>query len=286
MSRCSVRRPHLAVLAAVLSLWVFHAFAFVAGAVTRRAVLVPRRAVGFGAEAQSPSRKRKAVNKEELKADHGAKAEAIEKILRGGAAGSPEDMVRARFSACRSKDSVFMAKTEVDPLKSKLSNRVKAWGICFGTEKGDEYDTEAGDAANLRKVEKLEILEASGNEVEFKIYCAGGTLLERSVMKEDEKWGWVYSGEHVDCESFAEVWIMVTDTGRHSWPGKAFVEIGWQFLQLQSARRQGEVPETAGENWPDEWPLYTEGAATVLSISWLVLLGSSSFLQLLAGPVL
>jgi hypothetical protein len=24
---------------------------------------------------------------------------------------------------------------------------------------------------------------------------ADGTLLERSVMKEDEKWGWVYSGE-------------------------------------------------------------------------------------------
>mmetsp|Transcript_18060 Transcript_18060/g.39768 ORF Transcript_18060/g.39768 Transcript_18060/m.39768 type:complete len:184 (+) Transcript_18060:40-591(+) len=176
MSR-AVRRPHLAVLAAFLSLWAFNAFA-----------------VGFGA-AQSPSRKRKAVNKEELKADHGAKADAIEKILKGGAAGSPEDMVRARFSACRSKDSVFMAKTEVDPLKSKLSNRVKAWGICFGTEKGDEYDTEAGKAANLREVEKLEILEASGNEVEFKIYCADGTLLERSVMKEDEKWGWVYSGE-------------------------------------------------------------------------------------------
>lgn len=35
------------------------------------------------------------------------------RILRGGAAESPEDMVRARFSACRSKDAVFMAKTEV-----------------------------------------------------------------------------------------------------------------------------------------------------------------------------
>mmetsp|Transcript_70267 Transcript_70267/g.142293 ORF Transcript_70267/g.142293 Transcript_70267/m.142293 type:complete len:325 (-) Transcript_70267:28-1002(-) len=93
-----------------------------------------------------------------------------------------------------------------------------------------------------------------------------------------ESLGPMWLERHVDCESFAEVWIMVTDTGRHSWPGKAFVEIGWQFLQLQSARRQGEVPKPAGENWPDEWPLYTEGAATVLSISWPLLLGSTSML--------
>lgn len=95
-----------------------------------------------------------------------------------------------------------------------------------------------------------------------------------------EALGPMWLERHVDCESFAEVWIMVTDTGRHSWPGKAFVEIGWQFLQLQRARRSGNMPselsEALGENWPDEWPLYT-GAATVLSISWL-LLGSTSVL--------
>lgn len=34
------------------------------------------------------------------------------RILKGGAALSPDDMVRARFSAVRSKDAVFMAKTE------------------------------------------------------------------------------------------------------------------------------------------------------------------------------
>lgn len=34
------------------------------------------------------------------------------RILRGAPAASPEEMVRARFSACRRKDAVFMAKTE------------------------------------------------------------------------------------------------------------------------------------------------------------------------------
>eukprot|EP00913_Durusdinium_trenchii_P001951 g1805.t1 len=95
-------------------------------------------------------------------------------------------MVRARFSALRSKDSVFMAQTEEDPLKAKLSNRIKAWGICFGTEKGDAYDQEPKDAVRLRDAKALEIVATSSNEVEFKIICADGTLLERSVMKEDE----------------------------------------------------------------------------------------------------
>ena len=34
------------------------------------------------------------------------------RILKGGRAASPEEMVKARFSAVRAKDAVFMGKTE------------------------------------------------------------------------------------------------------------------------------------------------------------------------------
>ena len=50
-------------------------------------------------------------------------------------------------------------------------------------------ESESGD------LERLEIIEANGNEVEFKLHCKRGVLHERSVMEEDEKYGWIYSGE-------------------------------------------------------------------------------------------
>lgn len=34
-----------------------------------------------------------------------------------------------------------------------------------------DQDTESGKASNLQDVERLEILETSGNEVEYKVYC-------------------------------------------------------------------------------------------------------------------
>eukprot|EP00438_Fugacium_kawagutii_P003912 Skav220705 [mRNA] locus=scaffold472:901463:904572:+ [translate_table: standard] len=141
MSRPAVRRPSLAIVAA-LGLWAIHSsvsFTLPVGQPRRSGIR--RAAMGFGADAQSSSRKRKPVNREDLKSDHGPKAQAIEKILRGGAAESPEDMVRARFSACRSKDAVFMAKTEEDALKAKMSNRVKAWNICSAWEHTNNRNT-------------------------------------------------------------------------------------------------------------------------------------------------
>ena len=160
----------------------------------RSASLVTRRAAGF-ADTTPQSRRRKKPDLAQLEEDHGDQAALVNKILRGAAAPKPVDMVRARFSACKLKDSVFMAKTEKDPMKQKLSNRVRAWALCFGTEKPDEFDTDAGDASKLRELERLEIIEVSGNEVEFKLHCKQGVLLERSVMEEDDKYGWIYSGE-------------------------------------------------------------------------------------------
>ena len=108
-----------------------------------------RRAMGF-ADTTPESRKRKKPDLAQLEADHGDKATIVSKILKGQAAPTPEDMVRARYSACRLKDAVFMAKTEKDPMKKKMSNRVRAWALCFGTEKPDDFDTDAGDASKLR----------------------------------------------------------------------------------------------------------------------------------------
>ena len=50
------------------------------------------------------------------------------RILKGGAASSPDDMVRARFSAVRSKDAVFMAKTEAFGIGLRGINHVKDLG--------------------------------------------------------------------------------------------------------------------------------------------------------------
>eukprot|EP00931_Biecheleriopsis_adriatica_P058430 TRINITY_DN3477_c0_g1_i2.p1 TRINITY_DN3477_c0_g1~~TRINITY_DN3477_c0_g1_i2.p1 ORF type:complete len:199 (-),score=52.50 TRINITY_DN3477_c0_g1_i2:198-794(-) len=137
---------------------------------------VARAATGFGTSAKAKDRrKRKKVDEEQLKIDHGEKASAVERALRGDGAELPEDMVRARFSACRTKDALFMARTEVNDDRS-LEKRARGW-------------------AKLRKIKRFELIEAEDNEVEFKIHCEGGILHERSIMEEDEKWGWVYSGK-------------------------------------------------------------------------------------------
>ncbi|CAE6971556.1 gnt1 [Symbiodinium natans] len=173
--------------------WAFQGSA--AGQATRSQSPILLRATGFGAPDRPASRQRKKVDVAQLEADHGGKAAVVEEILKGGTAQNPEDMVRARYSACRLKDAVFMAKTEKDPMKKKLSNRVRAWALCFGTEKPDDLDAAVGEPSKLRRLERLEIIEASGNEVEFKLHCKDGVLHERSIMEEDEKYGWIYSGE-------------------------------------------------------------------------------------------
>ena len=64
----------------------------------------------------------------------------LPRILRGAPAASPEEMVRARFSACRSKDAVFMAKTEAMREGKRANNRSNTCGemiLYFPTSKGD-----------------------------------------------------------------------------------------------------------------------------------------------------
>merc|ERR1719330_823323 len=107
-----------------------------------------------------------------LREDHGKeKAAIVEKVLSGKKAPAPEDMVRARFSACKAKDPVFMGRTEKDTTRPKTQERVRGWACTFGLEARTEQDGGAGESERLLDIESLEIIDADGLEVEFKINC-------------------------------------------------------------------------------------------------------------------
>jgi len=55
-----------------------------------------------------------------------------------------------------------------------------------------------GVAEAMRTLNGLEVIAAEGQEVEFKLNCGeNGFLHERSIFKEDPKWGYIYVGESV-----------------------------------------------------------------------------------------
>lgn len=154
---------------------------------------LPRQATkGFGAA--KPKRKRPAISLEQLRTDHGEKAEAVQEVLTGKPASCPEDMVRARFSAVRAKDVVFMARSEKDEGRPKVDDREHGWAVVFGLED----DADPGISQALRTCKGFELVSVDGNEVEFKIDCGdNGVLHERSVMVEHKKFGHIYSGDSI-----------------------------------------------------------------------------------------
>ncbi|CAE8623173.1 unnamed protein product [Polarella glacialis] len=179
---------------------------------------VARAGAGFG---ETPlgkeKRKRKKVDVDLLKADHGEEEwETVHRVLLGEPAQKPEDMVRARFSACRLKDPLFMARTELDDTRSSVEKRARGWAVTFGQEERKEYDPELGPAQKLRSLVGLEIIESDGESeaccrsstVEFKLDCGeAGVLHERSIMEKDEKWGYVYSGKSVFDKWDEALWM-------------------------------------------------------------------------------
>lgn len=74
---------------------------------------------------------------------------------------------------------------------------------------------------------------------------------------------------HTSCDSFAEVWLLVTSTGRHKWPGNVFTELAWQVMQRQQMLREGsqDFADLGGPDWP-QWPLYT-GLAHALRLPFV-----------------
>lgn len=160
---------------------------------------MPCRAGKGFASADQPKRKRTKIDVEQLKADHGDKANAVQRVLQGRPALSPEDMMRARYSACRAKDAVFMGRTERDEMRPKAETRVRGWAVTFGLEERKEEDGQASeDSQALLHIQRLEVLAAKGLEVEFKMHCGEyGTLHERSIFKEDPKFGYIYTGDSI-----------------------------------------------------------------------------------------
>mmetsp|Transcript_34669 Transcript_34669/g.62919 ORF Transcript_34669/g.62919 Transcript_34669/m.62919 type:complete len:214 (-) Transcript_34669:126-767(-) len=151
---------------------------------------------GFGKKEKPKWMKRKKVKMETLQADHGDKAETVAEVLAGRSpAQTPEDMVRARFSAARAGDGLFLAKTEIDMAK-KLERRAKQWLITLGRatkEETGEYVDPTNTTKNLQSIERFEYIGTEENKVEFKVHCTAGILHETSIFLEDETYGWVYN---------------------------------------------------------------------------------------------
>eukprot|EP00440_Ansanella_granifera_P076789 gb/GFBE01083325.1/.p1 GENE.gb/GFBE01083325.1/~~gb/GFBE01083325.1/.p1 ORF type:complete len:227 (+),score=34.59 gb/GFBE01083325.1/:1-681(+) len=158
---------------------------------------------GFGDAQKSPAQEEKKVRRsaaspKQLKKDHGAEHwEAVMDVLSGKRpAHSPEEMVRARFSAIRSKNADFMGKSERNPEVMTLDQRQFGWKIMLGLEpRGTGEPPNALENA-LASVEHLEMVGSKGERVEYKMHCGeNGILHERAIFQEDSEMGWVYSGK-------------------------------------------------------------------------------------------
>jgi len=165
---------------------------------------MPRQAGrGFGAPLARQQRRRRPslqrMNAEKLKVqlqgDHGELWEAVQRVVLGGAATSPEDMLRARFTAMRVKDAEFMAKTECGRgVWSKLSTRMQMWEETLGIKAGRGETASIQVWENLKDLEALEVVQADGSEVIYKFHCgAAGYLHEHAVFKQDPTFGFIYS---------------------------------------------------------------------------------------------
>ncbi|CAK9044222.1 Hypothetical protein (Fragment) [Durusdinium trenchii] len=112
----------------------------------------------------------------------------------------------------------------------------------------------------------------------------GQRLPPRSVLDLEESLGPTWLHRHSECESFTDVWLLVTNTGRHAWPGELFTELGWRFLQQQRLLKAGQGMRE-GELHPDEWPLVDAGAARRSSGSCASSLAWLSWMSWLAGKI-
>mmetsp|Transcript_69758 Transcript_69758/g.167469 ORF Transcript_69758/g.167469 Transcript_69758/m.167469 type:complete len:209 (+) Transcript_69758:65-691(+) len=136
----------------------------------------------------------------QLQADHGEKWQAVANVLKGGVAKSAEEMLRARLAAVRAQDPVFLARTEDLGKEFSLEDKAKFWAQSFGLAKRNLWDSVFADKKHesLQSIARMEILDAAGDEVEFKVWCEDGTLLHaRSIFKKDPKFGFVSNGKNV-----------------------------------------------------------------------------------------
>eukprot|EP00931_Biecheleriopsis_adriatica_P079511 TRINITY_DN52922_c0_g1_i1.p1 TRINITY_DN52922_c0_g1~~TRINITY_DN52922_c0_g1_i1.p1 ORF type:complete len:225 (+),score=36.75 TRINITY_DN52922_c0_g1_i1:68-742(+) len=162
---------------------------------------------GFGEAAPRREKKgmrpKQAASAAQLKQDHGKHWQKVNDILKGKKAESPEEMVRARFSAIRSRNADFMGKTEVNAEVESLEQRQYAWKIMLGLESRASGEPPNSLEVALSTLERLEVVGSQGDQIEYKMYCGkNGHVHERAIFKPDEKMGYVYSGKSVFFDLF------------------------------------------------------------------------------------
>jgi len=164
-----------------------------------------QRRAGFGESDPKPSGKKAQANtvrltQQDLEALHGEKWELVDAVFKGKKAQNPEAIMRSRFTALYYKDPQFLAATERDG-EASLKRRTDNWAAALGLKEQGMLEKiggmfAGGDIENLRDIDRFEVLDATDDQVEFKIYCKNGkTLYEKSVCKEDKKYGFIFSGD-------------------------------------------------------------------------------------------
>merc|ERR1719401_784480 len=141
-----------------------------------------------------------------LRHHHGDAWERIEAIVRGGAATSPADMVRARYSAMALRDPKFLAETEVDGRPT--AQRVEKWIEVMG------LNSDAPPAIkDVSKVAKLDIVRSEGLLVDY-IVCFGpdDEIRHKGTFREHPEYGFVFVANAKD-----EVAVAADDNSVDLW---------------------------------------------------------------------
>mmetsp|Transcript_57815 Transcript_57815/g.134647 ORF Transcript_57815/g.134647 Transcript_57815/m.134647 type:complete len:494 (+) Transcript_57815:40-1521(+) len=156
-----------------------------------------------------------------FKFDHPDQWQSVKNVLQGTEkAASPEIMARARYSAIKFREYSFLGSTERDEGKG-IQERVEGWTMALGGSIGATDDSIAwaeelgrniqnflsgGDnMENLQEVSKFELIEATEDAVEFKVYCRTGKMLhEKDSYVKDGQYGYIYSGKS-DFSEWSEI---------------------------------------------------------------------------------
>jgi len=125
--------------------------------------------------------------------DHGKDWPGVLPVVSGKAAERPVDMLRARYTAMRFKDHVFLAKTETAGGVFSIEDfRLQCWEETLGLR--DPNKAVTMPLENIRYLDRLEIIDVQDLRIFFRLHCGQrGSLFEQGVFKEDKNFGYVYS---------------------------------------------------------------------------------------------
>ncbi|CAE8613572.1 unnamed protein product [Polarella glacialis] len=89
-----------------------------------------------------------------------------------------------------------MAMSEISKVFKTEAERVRGWEVALGIEQPNEADDREHFWEDLQTIERLEIVEAQGLEVEYRMHCGlYGLMHEKAIFMTDPKAGFIYTGE-------------------------------------------------------------------------------------------